>query len=97
MNDACLIVVDVQNDFMPDGALAVPRGDEVVPVINRIATHFSNVVLTQDWHPRGHVSFAPSHPGRKPLEIVRLAYGERVYSVLAPNHATPDGVTLVQG
>ena len=63
----CLIVVDVQRDFMPGGALAVPRGDEVVPVINRLGGRFANVVLTQDWHPRGHVSFASSHPGKKPF------------------------------
>lgn len=83
MNDACLIVVDVQNDFMPGGALAVPRGDEVVPVINRVAARFPNVVLTQDWHPRGHASFASSHPGRKPFETAPLAYGEQV---LWPEH-----------
>jgi nicotinamidase/pyrazinamidase len=81
--DACLIVVDVQNDFMPGGALAVPRGDEVVPVINRLATRFDNVVLTQDWHPRGHASFASSHPGRKPFEIIELGYGAQV---LWPDH-----------
>ena len=60
---ACLIVVDVQNDFCPGGALAVPKGDEVVPVINRLAARFDNMVLTQDWHPRDHASFASSHPG----------------------------------
>jgi len=81
--DACLIVVDVQNDFMPGGALAVPRGDEVVPVINRLAARFENVVLTQDWHPRGHASFASSHPGRKPFETIELAYGTQV---LWPDH-----------
>lgn len=63
---------------MPDGALAVPAGDEVVPVINRLAARFANVVLTQDWHPRGHVSFATSHPGRKPFETIRLPYGEQI-------------------
>ena len=81
--DACLIVVDVQNDFMPGGALAVPTGDEVVPVINRLAARFENVVLTQDWHPRGHASFASSHPGRKPFETIELAYGTQV---LWPDH-----------
>ena len=74
--DSCLIVVDVQNDFMPGGALAVPRGDEVVPVINALAARFENVVLTQDWHPRGHASFASSHPGRKPFETIELPYGD---------------------
>ena len=79
----CLIVVDVQNDFCPGGALAVPRGDEVVPVINRLAARFENVVLTQDWHPRGHASFASSHPGKKPFETIELSYGTQV---LWPDH-----------
>jgi nicotinamidase/pyrazinamidase len=79
----CLIVVDVQNDFCPGGALAVPKGDEVVPVINRLATRFDNVVLTQDWHPRGHASFASSHPGKKPFATIDLAYGKQV---LWPDH-----------
>ena len=78
-----LIVVDVQNDFCPGGALAVPRGDEVVPVVNGLATRFRNVVLTQDWHPRGHLSFASSHPGRQPFETVTAAYGPQV---LWPDH-----------
>jgi nicotinamidase/pyrazinamidase len=82
-NDACLIVVDVQNDFMPGGALAVPKGDEVVPLINRLASRFENVVLTQDWHPRGHASFASSHPGAKPFETIDLPYGKQV---LWPEH-----------
>ena len=80
---ACLVVVDVQNDFIPGGALAVPHGDEVVPVINRLAMHFENVVCTQDWHPPRHASFASSHPGRKPFETVQLAYGPQV---LWPDH-----------
>jgi nicotinamidase/pyrazinamidase len=83
VRDACLLVVDVQNDFMPGGALAVPRGDEVVPVINRLAARFENVVLTQDWHPRGHASFASSHPGKKPYETIELPYGRQV---LWPDH-----------
>jgi nicotinamidase/pyrazinamidase len=73
----------VQNDFMPGGALAVPRGDEIVPLVNRIAAQFAVVVLTQDWHPAGHASFASSHPGRKPYEKIRLAYGEQI---LWPDH-----------
>lgn len=81
-NDA-LLIIDVQNDFMPGGALAVPRGDEVVPIINRVAAKFRNVVLTQDWHPPGHVSFASSHAGRKPFETIRLRYGKQV---LWPDH-----------
>jgi len=71
-------VVDVQNDFMPGGALAVTKGDEVVPLINRLAARFDNVVLTQDWHPRDHVSFASSHPGRNAFEKIQLPYGEQV-------------------
>jgi nicotinamidase/pyrazinamidase len=87
MGDVCLIVVDVQNDFMPGGALAVPRGDEIVPVVNRIAARFESVVLTQDWHPPGHASFASSHPGRKPFETVTLAYGPQV---LWPDHCVQE-------
>lgn len=78
-----LIVVDLQYDFMPGGALAVPDGDAVVPVVNRLGKRFANVVLTQDWHPRGHISFASAHPGRKPFETIRLAYGDQV---LWPDH-----------
>jgi nicotinamidase/pyrazinamidase len=79
----CLLVVDVQYDFMPGGALAVPGGDEVVPVINALVPRFENVVLTQDWHPQGHASFASAHAGKKPFETTRLAYGEQV---LWPDH-----------
>jgi nicotinamidase/pyrazinamidase len=78
-----LLVVDVQNDFCPGGALAVPDGDAVVPVINRLAGQFAHVVLTQDWHPAGHQSFASSHPGKQPFETISLAYGEQV---LWPDH-----------
>ena len=78
-----LLVVDVQNDFMPGGALAVPRGDEVVPVINRLAQAFRLAVLTQDWHVPGHSSFASSHPDRKPFDVLKLAYGNQV---LWPDH-----------
>lgn len=81
--DSLLLVIDVQNDFLPGGALAVPRGDEVVAVINRIARKFENVVLTQDWHTPNHVSFASSHPGKKPFETTQLAYGAQV---LWPDH-----------
>ncbi len=82
-----LIVVDVQNDFVPGGSLAVPCGDEVVPVVNALARGFANVVLTQDWHPCGHRSFASSHPGSKPFQSVTLAYGEQV---LWPDHCVQD-------
>ena len=84
--DDALLAIDVQNDFCPGGALAVPRGDEVVPAINRLAPRFRHVVLTQDWHPRGHVSFASSHPGRKPFERIQVSYGEQV---LWPDHCVP--------
>ena len=77
-----LIVVDVQYGFM-GGALTVPGGEEVVPVINGIAAAFENVVLTQDWHPAGHLSFASSHPGYKPYDMVQLAYGMQM---LWPDH-----------
>ena len=76
-------MVDIQNDFCPGGGLAVPRGDEVVPVINRLAQRFEHVVLTQDWHPHGHQSFASTHPGRKPYETITVAYGPQI---LWPDH-----------
>ncbi len=78
-----LIVVDVQNDFCPGGALPVPRGHEVVPIINRLTARFRNVVLTQDWHPPGHFSFASTHPGKKRLETIAAPYGPQV---LWPDH-----------
>jgi nicotinamidase/pyrazinamidase len=73
-----LIVIDVQNDFCPGGRLAVPHGDEVVTPINRLAARFAHVVLTQDWHPAGHSSFASSHQGRGPFESIGAAYGAQV-------------------
>ncbi len=82
-----LIVVDVQNDFCPGGALAVPGGDAVVPVINALAQRFSHVVLTQDWHPAGHQSFASSHPGTQPFDTITLPYGKQV---LWPDHCVQD-------
>ncbi len=79
MNDTtALLIVDVQYGFMPGGGLAVADGDAVVPVINRVARRFTNVVLTQDWHPANHVSFAVNHPGRAPFETITLPYGEQV-------------------
>jgi nicotinamidase-related amidase len=83
METSCLIVIDVQNDFMPGGALAIARGNEVVPLINRMGARFRHVILTQDWHPRGHASFASSHPGKKPFDTVELAYGSQI---LWPDH-----------
>ena len=78
-----LLVVDIQNDFCPGGRLAVPAGDEIVPLANGLARRFQHVVLTQDWHPSGHGSFASSHPGRSPFEVVTLPYGPQV---LWPDH-----------
>jgi len=76
-------VVDVQNDFCPGGTLAVPRGDEVVPIVNRLAENFRSVVLTQDWHPAGHLSFASTHPGRSPYDTIAAPYGPQM---LWPDH-----------
>lgn len=73
-----LLVIDVQNDFCTGGALAVPGGEKVVPAINRIAQKFANVVLTQDWHPRDHVSFAANHAQKQPFETIELDYGTQV-------------------
>ena len=78
-----LIVVDVQNDFCPGGALAVADGDGVIPAIHRIAPLFHHVILTQDWHPAGHSSFASSHAGRRPFEQMELSYGVQT---LWPDH-----------
>ncbi|WP_415027500.1 bifunctional nicotinamidase/pyrazinamidase [Bradyrhizobium sp.] len=78
-----LLVIDVQNDFCTGGALAVPGGETVVPGINRIAQKFANVVLTQDWHPHDHVSFASNHAGRQPFQTIELDYGTQV---LWPSH-----------
>jgi nicotinamidase/pyrazinamidase len=79
-----LLVVDVQNCFVPGGTLPVAGGHEVVPVINRLARAFAHVVVTQDWHTPGHISFASSHPGKKPFETTTLPYGTQV---LWPDHA----------
>lgn len=78
-----LLVIDVQNDFIPGGQLAVPEGDLIVPLINRLAEHFKQVVIAQDWHPAGHTSFASSHPGRQPYDVIQLPYGEQT---LWPDH-----------
>jgi nicotinamidase/pyrazinamidase len=78
-----LLVVDVQNCFVPGGNLPVKEGDQIVPLINRLAKAFEHVVLTQDWHTPGHISFASSHPGKKPFETVSLPYGTQV---LWPDH-----------
>ncbi|MCZ2458394.1 MAG: bifunctional nicotinamidase/pyrazinamidase [Chitinophagales bacterium] len=78
-----LIIVDVQNDFCPGGALAVENGDRIIPVINSISGRFDAVVQTQDWHPAGHSSFASVHPGKKPYETIEMFYGTQV---LWPDH-----------
>jgi nicotinamidase/pyrazinamidase len=84
-----LIVVDVQRDFCPGGALAVPGGDAIVPPINRLARDFTHVVLTQDWHPAGHASFASAHSGRAPFETIEMPYGAQT---LWPDHCVQASV-----
>ena len=83
MADKALIVIDVQNDFCPGGALAVNEGDHVVPAINGLVRSFEHVVLTQDWHPAGHSSFASTHPGKNPFESIDMPYGPQT---LWPDH-----------
>ena len=78
-----LVVVDVQNGFMPGGSLPVPGGDAVVPIVNRLARAFRHVVITQDWHTSGHISFASSHRGKKPFDTIELPYGPQI---LWPDH-----------
>src|SRR5947199_7427878 len=82
-NDDVLLIIDVQNDFCPGGALAVADGDAVLPVINRLAERFDHIVLTQDWHPPGHSSFATSHTGANPFDSVVMPYGQQT---LWPDH-----------
>ena len=78
-----LLVIDVQNDFLPGGALAVADGDAIIPLVDRLAREFESVVVTQDWHPAGHASFASSHAGAKPFDLIELPYGNQV---LWPDH-----------
>ena len=80
---AALIVIDVQNDFCPGGALAVPGGDQIIPGINALMAEFAAVILTQDWHPADHLSFASQHRGRAPMELTQMPYGPQV---LWPDH-----------
>src|SRR5262247_3073845 len=91
-----LIVVDMQNCFVPGGTLPVAGGDQIVPLVNRLARAFENVVLTMDWHTPGHVSFASSHAGKKPFESVTLPYGTQI---LWPDHCIQgtEGAELVRG
>jgi nicotinamidase/pyrazinamidase len=78
-----LLVIDVQNDFLPGGALAVADGDAIIPLVDRLGRAFENVVVTQDWHPTGHASFASSHPEAEPFDLMELPYGNQV---LWPDH-----------
>ena len=78
-----LLVIDLQNDFCPGGALAVAGGDEIVPVVNILGQKFAHVLLTQDWHPAGHISFASAHPGTQPYQTVEAPYGKQA---LWPDH-----------
>lgn len=80
---SALIVIDVQNDFCPGGALAVPDGDAIIPAVNRLIAASDLVVLTQDWHPKGHSSFASAHTGRQPFESIDMPYGAQT---LWPDH-----------
>jgi nicotinamidase-related amidase len=82
-----LLIVDMQNDFCPGGALAVPGGDEIVPAVNKLAAGFPHVILTQDWHPAGHASFASSHPGKKPFDTIEVSYGQQT---LWPDHCVQE-------
>ncbi len=83
MAEEALIVIDLQNDFCPGGALAVAGGDEIVPLVNDMIRHADHVVMTQDWHPAGHSSFASSHPGRQAFETMEMPYGPQT---LWPDH-----------
>ena len=91
-----MLVIDVQRDFLPGGSLAVPGSDAVVPVVNRLGTMFGHVLLTQDWHPADHVSFAANHPGRIAFETIELPYGRQV---LWPTHCVQgtDGAAFAPG
>jgi nicotinamidase/pyrazinamidase len=96
LRDDVLVVVDVQRDFLPGGTLPVPEGDAVVAPINRLGILFDHVLLTQDWHPAGHLSFVTSHSGREPFETVALSYGDQV---LWPTHCVQgtQGAELAPG
>ncbi len=78
-----LLIADIQNDFCPDGALAVPEGDVIVPTVNKLMEEFNHVVMTQDWHPPGHESFASSHPEHDPMDVIEVDYGDQI---LWPDH-----------
>jgi nicotinamidase/pyrazinamidase len=82
-NNTVLLLIDIQNDFCRGGALEVPHADEVIPVVNRLAQKFEHIVLTQDWHPPRHESFASAHAGRKPYDVIAASYGQQT---LWPDH-----------
>lgn len=82
-----LLVIDLQNDFCPGGRLAVPGGDDVVPLVNALAEWFDHAIFTQDWHPKGHLSFASSHEGMEPFDTIEMPYGEQI---LWPDHCIQD-------
>lgn len=94
--NSVLLVVDVQNCFLPGGTLAVPDGNEIIPVINALGKKFENVIFTQDWHTENHASFASSHPGKNPFETIELSYGTQV---LWPDHCIQgsDDARLAEG
>lgn len=83
VSQRALIIVDVQNDFLPGGSLAVSNGDEIIPVINQLYDKFEHIIITQDWHPAGHMSFASTYAGKKPFEVIEVSYGAQV---LWPDH-----------
>jgi nicotinamidase/pyrazinamidase len=78
-----LLVIDMQNDFCPGGSLAVTEGDTIISLINHLGAHFDHVILTQDWHPGGHISFASSHQGKQPFDLIDAPYGPQA---LWPDH-----------
>ena len=82
-DNVALVIVDMQNDFMPGGRLSVERGDEIVPLINQLRDNFKTIIMTQDWHPPGHISFAGSHENKDPFDTIKVSYGDQV---LWPEH-----------
>ncbi|WP_019222404.1 bifunctional nicotinamidase/pyrazinamidase [Bartonella rattaustraliani] len=83
MEKKALIVIDIQNDFLPGGALAVPQSDTILPTVNNLIDHFDHIILTQDWHPKNHCSFASSYPEKTPYDTIELDYGPQI---LWPDH-----------
>lgn len=80
---SALLVVDIQNDFLPGGSLAAPNGDKIIPMVNKLIKKFDNVIFTQDWHPKDNISLASNHPGKKPFDVIEVSYGEQI---LWPDH-----------